>query len=314
MSKRLTTQEFIERANKVHNGEYDYSKVEYVGGKKKVCIICTDHGEFWQEATSHLNGCRCPKCAIDSARIGNGNFIKRANVVHNYKYDYSKVDYKRCDDKVCIICPEHGEFLQTPNNHLKGQGCPKCGLGKRKKGVLGIGVNNDDRIKHKEAYQHWQGMLSRCYGEKEQELRPTYKDCYVCEQWLHFKNFLSWFYTHHKKGWHLDKDILVKGNKEYAPDKCCFVPSEINGLFAKCTSIRGEHPIGVQYYNGVYIASMRKYIKKVYLGRYNDSFSAFQRYKLEKESWIKEVADKWKDQLEPKVYKALHSYKVEIDD
>ena len=123
-SKRLTTEEFIEKANKVHQGKYDYSKAEYVNTATKLCIICPDHGEFWQIPNNHLLGAGCPKCA------GKYNdrefFIERARKVHGDKYDYSKVEYVATNEKVCIICPHHGEFWQTPSGHMNGQGCPMC--------------------------------------------------------------------------------------------------------------------------------------------------------------------------------------------
>lgn len=130
MSKKITTEEFIEKAKKIHGDKYDYSKVEYVNSQTKVCIICPEHGEFWQIPNSHLLGFGCAKCAKkklgETFKKTTEQFIEEANIVHNGKYDYSKTDYKGKDAKVCIICPNHGEFWQTPHNHLNGAGCPKC--------------------------------------------------------------------------------------------------------------------------------------------------------------------------------------------
>ena len=128
---RITINDFIEKAKKVHGNKYDYSKAEYVNTKTKVCIICPEHGEFWQTPAKHLNGQGCPKCGVTNiwdmrGRTTNSDFIEAAKEVHGDKYDYSKVVYKRRDTKVCIICPEHGEFWQTPAKHLNGQGCPVC--------------------------------------------------------------------------------------------------------------------------------------------------------------------------------------------
>ena len=123
-SKRLTNEEFIEKANKVHNNKYNYSKSEYVNTSTKLCIICPDHGEFWQVPNNHLLGAGCPKCA------GKYNdlefFIERSKKIHGDKYDYSKTEYVASTEKVCIICPVHGEFWQTPSGHMNGQGCPMC--------------------------------------------------------------------------------------------------------------------------------------------------------------------------------------------
>ena len=128
--KKLTTHEFIDKAKQIHGNKYDYSNVEYVNAHTKVCIICPEHGEFWQTPNGHLNGKNCPTCGYvkrgDKQRHNNFLFIEQAKKVHGDKYDYSKVEYVNNHTKVCIICPEHGEFWQLPTNHLKGQGCAKC--------------------------------------------------------------------------------------------------------------------------------------------------------------------------------------------
>lgn len=122
---RLTTEEFIIRANKIQGNKYDYSKVEYVDYMTKVCIICPEHGEFWQTPNKHLLGQGCPKCG-NTKKLTLTEFIERSRKIHVDKYDYSKVKYINNGTKVCIICPDHGEFWQTPHNHLIGHGCPKC--------------------------------------------------------------------------------------------------------------------------------------------------------------------------------------------
>ena len=123
---KKTTEQFIEEAKKVHGDKYDYSKVEYVEGKSKICIICPEHGEFWQTPYCHLKGHQCPACS-KVQRITQDIFIERCKEIHHGKYDYSKVNFKHVKKKVCIICPEHGEFWQKPSIHLRGYGCPICG-------------------------------------------------------------------------------------------------------------------------------------------------------------------------------------------
>ena len=128
----MSTEEFIKKAIKVHGNKYDYSNVNYVDNKTKVCIICNIHGEFWQLPSEHLRGKGCRKCGrISAARKqvpSLDKFIEKARIIHGNKYDYSKVEYINSHTKVCIICPIHGEFWQTPNDHLCGKGCKKCGL------------------------------------------------------------------------------------------------------------------------------------------------------------------------------------------
>ena len=121
----MTKEEFIEKATKIHGDKYDYSKVEYVNNHTKVCIICSEHGEFWQTPHSHLCGKRCPKCT-KNYKYTTKEFIEKAIKIHGDKYDYSKVEYVNAQTKICIICPEHGEFWQTPHSHLEGKGCKKC--------------------------------------------------------------------------------------------------------------------------------------------------------------------------------------------
>jgi len=129
---RSNTEEFIRRAKIVHPGDkYDYSRVDYINSWTKVCIICQEHGQFAQIPDSHLRGTGCRLCGIlsshNSRRSNTEAFIRRAKIVHpGDKYDYSKVDYTDNATKVEIICPEHGQFAQTPDSHLSSKGCQLC--------------------------------------------------------------------------------------------------------------------------------------------------------------------------------------------
>jgi len=126
-SLRMTNEDFINKAKAVHGDRYDYSKVQYVYNKTEVCIICREHGEFWQKPKNHLSGYGCPICS-GRKKMRTSDFIKKARSVHGEKYDYSKAEYKGYAEEVCIICPEHGEFMQRAGSHLRGVGCPKCGI------------------------------------------------------------------------------------------------------------------------------------------------------------------------------------------
>lgn len=128
--KRLNKADFIKRAINVHNNKYDYDKTIYVLSTIKVTITCPKHGEFLQEPRSHLKGAGCPKC-YGNFKMGLSDFIYRAQCIHGENYDYSKSEYKNIDTKLCIICPNHGEFWQTPYHHIsRKQGCPSCGAKK----------------------------------------------------------------------------------------------------------------------------------------------------------------------------------------
>lgn len=129
--RRLKTKDqFIEEANKYHNNFYNYNKVNYYNSKTKVEVICPIHGSFWQTPNAHLRGQGCMECGkiktLQAKHYTQDEFVKKARIVHNDYYNYSKVNYISSNDKITIICKEHGEFLQTPANHLQGQGCPKC--------------------------------------------------------------------------------------------------------------------------------------------------------------------------------------------
>lgn len=126
MGKRKTTAEFIEEANRVHNGKYSYEHTIYTNSQSKVIVTCPIHGDFEVPARHHINsGSGCRKCA-GTYQMTNEEFIERAKQVHGDKYDYSKTKYVNKNTKVCIICPEHGEFWQRAEDHYSGHGCRKC--------------------------------------------------------------------------------------------------------------------------------------------------------------------------------------------
>lgn len=131
MPKRSTLEEFIVKARAVHGDKYDYSRVVYMNNRTKVCIICPEHGEFWQSPEKHTLRRGCPACSVvlvhNKQRSSVAEFVIKAKKIHGYKYDYSKVNYQGNKVKVCIVCPEHGDFWQVPNSHLSGRGCPVCG-------------------------------------------------------------------------------------------------------------------------------------------------------------------------------------------
>ena len=191
-------------------------------------------------------------------------------------------------------------------------------------GIKGLEPTVDENGKELDSYKCWRGMLERCYSAKCQEKYPTYKGCSVSEGWLYYHNFKNWYnenyYEIDGKTSHLDKDILVKGNKVYSPDTCVFVPNFINSLFTKSQKIRGELPIGVYYYkkNKKYKAGLRVFKNgkstKKHLGCFDTPNEAFEVYKKAKEEYIKEVADEYKDKIPTKLYEAMYSYKVDIDD
>ncbi len=131
--RKLTTNEFIEKATAVHGGKYDYSKTKYVNSRTKITITCDEHGDFIQTPGAHLyNSDGCPYCngGVSHTQV---TFLNNANKKHGHKYDYSEVIYKNSTTKINIICKDHGIFSQRPSDHLRGQGCPKCVNDKNRK-------------------------------------------------------------------------------------------------------------------------------------------------------------------------------------
>ena len=130
MGKKLTTEEFIKKSKLIHKDKYDYSKVEYVNSSTEVCIICPEHGEFWQMPSEHLRGHGCRLCGNKRIRIKKqmttDEFIRKCTITFNGKYDYTNTRYKNYNTEVTITCPIHGEFNIVAGYHLSGQGCPKC--------------------------------------------------------------------------------------------------------------------------------------------------------------------------------------------
>lgn len=125
MSRRLSTEDCINRFMGVHGNTYDYSKVIYKNCDSKVIIGCKLHGDFLQSPYCHQNGQGCPKCG-GTLKWDTGKFVEAARGIHGDTYDYSHVCYVNCDTPVKILCSIHGEFLQRPEVHLRGAGCPKC--------------------------------------------------------------------------------------------------------------------------------------------------------------------------------------------
>lgn len=189
--------------------------------------------------------------------------------------------------------------------------------------IFGVGVIGEYSISVKrkpiKEYDLWRGMLERCYDNKRQTRYPTYKDCTVSENFKYFPFFKDWCNNQigfGLEGWCLDKDLLIKGNKVYSEDTCCFVPQEVNLIFGNNTKNRSTTPKGVQFIksSGKYRAIICKNTKSQHISCHNTAEDAFYAYKQVKEDYIKEIANKWRDQIDPRVYNTLMNYEVNIDD
>lgn len=186
------------------------------------------------------------------------------------------------------------------------------------KGYIGVGKytsKNCGRI-----YKLWTGVLRRCLGTSYLH----YKDVEVCKEWLNFQNFAKWCETQEffnakdemGRSYQLDKDILVKGNKIYSPETCRFVPQVVNTLLITNKTRRGVYPIGVSYAKKLskFVAECRYSGGSKFLGNFNTVEEAFKAYKMTKEAYVKEVAERWKDNIDSEIYESLLEWSVNKTD
>ena len=194
---------------------------------------------------------------------------------------------------------------------------------RHKPSIYGVGIVGDKYPTSKHGkdlkeYKIWRGILQRCYDLRFQEKRKTYKDCTVSENFKSYEYFYDWFNSQTnslEKDYHVDKDLLIKGNKVYSEDTCVLLPSDINALLVKSDKTRGEHLIGVSFHKKLnkFSAQCNSSLSK-HIGYFNTEIEAFNAYKQVKENYLKEVAEKWKGKIDERAYNALMSYQVEITD
>lgn len=187
--------------------------------------------------------------------------------------------------------------------------------------ILGVATNS--KGKHKatidgkrtKAYGTWYNMLIRAYCPKYHARRPTYLGCSVSDGWLEYQDFVQWFENHEYSscGYQLDKDLLLPGNKIYAPDRCVFIPSQLNTLLTDSKATRGQYRQGVCFYkrDNNFLASIGINGKYKHLGYYDNELDAYGAYKEAKEQYVKDVANQWRDDIATDVYEALMRWQLE---
>lgn len=248
------------------------------------------------------------------SRVGEEKYNNDGCLMKLIKYNNANDIFVEFQDENKLVI--HGAYKEFKNGNIKNPyfrdianiGC----VGKITTRTNGV---------PKSSYSLWTNMLKRCYDAKTQEKQPTYIGCKVCEDWLCFENFDKWYnenyYEVNNEAMHLDKDILIKGNRIYSPSTCVFAPQTINKLFLKRDATRGKYPIGVTLHkrDKIYEAhcSIGTDISK-YLGRYNNEIDAFYSYKKFKESRIKEIADNYKDKIPQNLHEAMYNYVIDIND
>lgn len=150
-------EKFLEKSKKIHGEKYLYTEVEYHNVNTPVTIKCPKHGNFSQRPFNHLQGCGCPRCGVESIASDTIEFIERIIGVHGNRYNYDKVNYTGALNKVTITCPLHGDFLQTPNDHLKGTGCPDCRESKGEKHIAELLTNKNITFIRQKTFEDCKG-------------------------------------------------------------------------------------------------------------------------------------------------------------
>lgn len=191
---------------------------------------------------------------------------------------------------------------------------------KHQPSVYGVGYLGDGDFRayinnqQTKEYRHWISMMTRCYSEKFHIRNLTYKGCEVCEDWHNFQNFARWLVaqTYHDHNYHLDKDILKRGNKIYSPEYCCLVPIEINSMLTDSKAARGDYPVGVNFHKhtGKFQSRINISKKSIYLGVFDNPSDAHNAYLIAKIKHIQSKAQEWKDRIDSGVYQALLAWEI----
>lgn len=221
MAKKLSTDDFIQKAHESHNYKYSYEKSIYRNQRSEICITCLRHGDFIQLAQNHMNGHGCPKCRSD--KMSNLNckkidiFILQSNIIHKNKYDYTESIYKKNTKKLIIKCPNHGYFEQSPSAHLQGQGCPSCNSSKGEIRIMDYLINKNINFIREKSFDSFRNESNnRCF--KFDFYLPNYNLCIEYDGIQHFKPTKF-------NGISLEKAkeiLLVVKNNDILKNKFCF--------------------------------------------------------------------------------------------
>ena len=259
MTKRRTTEEFIELSRGIHGDKYDYSLVEYKNKESKVDIICPIHGVFSQQPKLHLYGSGCPKCSYvyrgNLFKKGLDKFILDSNKIHNNFYSYDKFEYIESHVKGIITCPIHGEFEQKPNDHLNGKGCPKCNMSHLEREVYSFLSLNGIKFEIQKKFE-WLGKMSLDFYLTEYNLAIE------CQGKQHFG----------LGGWKYDYDFDKQRDRDFLKKRLC-----------------DENGIKLVYYSNILFDFNEIYNK-------NNSFNSLDRILIDilgikSNDWVDEVYD-----------------------
>ena len=246
----------------------------------------------------------CVGKILKSKNFGDFKILKY-NDSYNVEIQFLKTGF---ETKVQLVQVKSGEIKDPYSPSVFGVG------------IFGTKYPSTINGRNIKEYVLWQRMLERCYSDGFKKKNPTYIDCEVSENFKSYEYFYEWCYKQIGfcvGGFELDKDLLLKGNKVYSENTCIFIPAEINLLLIKRDASRGEHLIGVSWCkrDKAFVAQVsRNKGKTERLGYFKTEIEAFNTYKKAKEVFVKEVAEKWKSQIDQRAYNALMNYQVEITD
>lgn len=217
---------------------------------------------------------------------------------------------------------KHVAWKEYELGNIKNPYFPEvCGVG-----IVGNKYPSNKNGRDIKEYTTWSAMIHRCYDEEFKNNNPAYQDVTCCEEWLLFENFYEWLHSQENfnayisnKSFQLDKDIKYKWNKIYSPETCFIVPKRINCLFLRNKKTRTDLPIGVHYKKKLdkYIAAMGiGNGENKHIGVYSCPEEAFYYYKIEKEKYIKQLAEQEYalHNISIECYNAMMNYQVEITD
>ena len=252
-------------------------------------------------------------------RIGEMKYNNQGCLMKIIQYNTSKDIIVEFHDKYGAKI--HTEYINFKKGNVRNPYYPK---------ICGVGISGNQKPiiqngKNAKEYEAWVNIIKRCYNKKVKNKYPAYNNATCCDEWLLYENFYEWLHGQPNfdkwlcgHQWSVDKDILIKGNKLYSPNTCCLVPSNVNAIFIKCDSCRGDLPIGVIEGKNSFKARCNNQLlnKIVYLGSYSTTKQAFKAYKTYKEKHIKEVAkiEYDKGNITKRCYDAMMNYEVEITD
>ena len=293
--------------------------IEYINANNIIVEFQDEYKEKKKSRYSHFLDGDIVNPHILNCRIGQENFNSQGCLM-------KIVEYNGIRDVVVEFQDKHKTKVHTTYQHFK-DGSIKNPYFKSVLEVGMIGVKYPAKVnnKHTKEYIAWRCMLVRCYDSKYKQDFPTYDDVECCKEWLYFENFYEWIHSQENfekwlngDKWAVDKDILVKGNKIYSPDTCCLVSPNVNALFVRQDSSRGDLPIGVRKrkYGYQALCSNPYTHKTKAIGRRKTIEETFNIYKIHKENLIKQVAQEEyaKGNITKRCYEAMMNYEVEITD